>query len=504
MSEQKGSQFLPNKNHASPGLTGQLGTLDIALTTLAYAGPLAGTAGYITFVVGFGNGLGAPSAFLAVMVAFLIFAVGYSALSRYVPNPGAFYAYITSGLGRSAGLGSAFMVLGSYFCIGVGFYGFAGLAFQDLVVGWGGPKIEWYYYSLVFWATVGTLAYFHIAVSAKVLGVVLIVEVLLALIFDGAVMVQGGAEGISLEPFTWAAFNSGNVGLALIFGGALFCGFEATAIYREETKNPNKTIPRATYLVVVFIGVFYALTSWALITGLGNSQAVALSTANTATAFFDVAKVFVGDFFYKVVTLLLLTSIFASHLSIQNATTRYVYSLAIDGVFPRALGKAHPKHRSPARASLTCSLIYLGLTAAMIFAGLSATKIYSWFCGLASFSILIAMAITSLSAIVYFRRNKHLPVNAWQALIAPTLSVLTLGGMVLLAAQNFSTLIDDSQALADTMMCAVVGTFVLGFIYACWLKKSKPAVFQRIGRQMREDALKDLTDFDTLKPLNVR
>jgi amino acid transporter len=180
-----------------------------------------------------------------------------------------------------------------------------------------------------------------------------------------------------------------------------------------------------------------------------------------------------------------------------------VYSLAIDGVFPRALGKAHPTHRSPARASLTCSLIYLGLTAAMIFAGLSATKIYSWFCGLASFSILIAMAITSLSAIVYFRRNKH-PVNAWQSLIAPILSVLTLGGMVLLAAQNFATLIDDSQALADTMMCAVVGTFVVGFAYACWLKKTKPAVFQRIGRQMREDALKDLTDFDTLKPLNVR
>ncbi|MGH9949261.1 MAG: amino acid transporter, partial [Pyrinomonadaceae bacterium] len=76
-------------------LKGHLGTLDIVLATLAYTAPLAGTAGYITFVVGFGNGLGAPSAFLAVMLAFLIFSVGYGALSRYIPNPGAFYAYIT-------------------------------------------------------------------------------------------------------------------------------------------------------------------------------------------------------------------------------------------------------------------------------------------------------------------------------------------------------------------------------------------------------------------------
>ncbi|MGM3216514.1 APC family permease [Pseudomonas sp. PhalM4] len=496
------SQRPAEASQSSSGLKGHLGTLDLALTTLAYAGPLAGTAGYITFVVGFGNGLGAPSAFLAVMGAFLLFAVGYSALSRFVPNPGAFYAYITSGLGRPAGLGSAFMVLASYLCIGVGFYGFAGLAFQDLVVGWGGPKIEWYYYSLLYWITVGTLAYFHIAISAKVLGVVLIVEVMLAFIFDVAVMAQGGAEGISLTPFTWEAFNSGNLGLALIFGGALFCGFEATAIYREETRDPDKTIPRATYLVVIFIGTFYALTSWALITGIGNSQAVAVSAANPAGAFVDVAKTFVGDFFYKAVTLLLITSIFASHLSIQNATTRYVYSLSVDGVFPKCLGVAHSKHHSPARASLTCSFIYLVLTIAMIAAGLSAAKIYSWFAGLASYSILIAMAATSLSAIAYFRRFKHHPVNAWQSLIAPTLSVLTLGTMVYLATLNFATLIDSSQALADFMMLAVVATFVIGFTYACWLKKSKPHVYQRIGRQMRDVADSDPTQLTNCKPVS--
>lgn len=100
------------------------------------------------------------------------------------------------------------------------------------------------------------------------------------------------------------------------------------------------------------------------------------------------------------------------------------------------------------------------------------------------------MAITSLSAIVYFRRNKHHPVNAWQSLIAPGLSLLTLGAMILLAAENFATLIDDSQALADVMMYGVVLTFVFGFIYALWLKKSKPHIYQRIGRQMRDDIVK--------------
>ncbi|WP_019579861.1 APC family permease [Pseudomonas mandelii] len=481
-----GQPAQPNEAEAvGAGLKGDLGTLDIALATLAYAGPLAGTAGYITFVVGFGNGLGAPSAFLAVMVAFLFFSVGYGALSRYVPNPGAFYAYITAGLGRPSGLGSAFLVLSSYFCIGVGFYGFAGLATQQLVEGWGGPVIDWWYYSLIFWITVATLAYFHVAISAKVLGVVLIIEVLLAAVFDIAVFSQGGKEGISLEPFTWHAFTSGQLGIAMIFGAALFCGFEATAIYREETRNPSVTIPRATILVVVFIGIFYAVTSWALITGLGNSQAVAISVANPAGAFFDVAKQFAGELFYKLVTILLITSTFAAHLSIQNVTTRYVYSLAVDGVFPASLGVAHQRHFSPSRASMTSSLLYLIFTSLLILAGLSAADIYSWFAGLASFSILIAMAITSLSAIVYFRRNRDTEVTFWQGTLTPSVALISLCVMIYLAVQNFTSLINGSQAVADIMMLGTVATFVIGFVYALRLRTSRPNVFARIGRQLR-------------------
>lgn len=467
----------------SKGISGNLGVLDIVLATLAFAGPLAGTAGYITIIIAFGNGIGAPVTFLAVMLAFLAFAVGYGAMTKYVTSPGAFYSYITAGLGKPAGLGSSFLILGSYLSIGVGFYGFAGIAARQFVAGLGGPDIVWWAYSLVFWIAVGTLAYFHVAVSAKVLGVLLIAEVLVVLVFDAAVMFQGGAEGISLQPLSFEEFTSGGLGIALIFGAALFCGFEATAIYREEAKNPDRTIPRATIIVAVFIGVFYAITAWALITGLGTSQAVELAGADSAGAFFAVAAKFGGKLFVDVASVLLLTSVLAAHLAIQNVTARYTYSLAVDGVFPRMLGEAHPRHRSPHRASMAASLAYLVLTGLLVIVGLTAEEIYAWFAGVASFTILCAMAITSLAAFVFFQRRRDIPISLWRGTIAPALSFLSLGVMVILGIINFPSLIGGSEVLSNIMLATSIAVFVLGYVVALRLKSRRPEVYERVGRQ---------------------
>lgn len=472
----------PTVHGDAGGLKGHLNTLDIALATLAYAGPLAGTSGYVSVIVGLGNGLGTPVTFLAVMVILLFFAVGYGAVTRYVPNPGAFYAYITAGLGRPAGLGSSFMILGSYLSIGVGFYAFAGIAAKQLVEGFGGPGIDWWAYSTVMWATVATLAYFHVAVSARVLGILLIAEVIIVFIFDAVVMAHGGREGISFAPFTWASFTSGHIGIALIFGIALFSGFEATAIYREETRDPERTMPRATILVVLFIGCFYAFGSWALITGLGTSHAVMLAQKDPAGAFFAVAKEFLGHAYLDVASVLLITSVFAAHLAIQNVTTRYVYSLAVDGVFPSYLGVAHNRHHSPHRASVFVSSLYFYGTGTLVILGLTSVEIYTWFAGLAAFAILCAMTITSLATFVFFCRTKS-ALSIWETMIAPGLAVIGLTVMVIQGIENFPALIGGSQKVANVMLGATAALFTIGYGIALWLRAARPSVYSRIGRQ---------------------
>jgi amino acid transporter len=465
------------------GLRGRLKTADLVLAALAFAGPLAGTAGYITIIISSGNGIGAPSAFLAVMVVLLLFAVGYGAMTRFVPNPGAFYAYITAGLGRPTGLGASFLILASYLAIGVGFYGFAGLAISDFVVRVGGPEIDWWLYSLIVWVLVGTLAFFRVDLSAKVLGVLLLLEVAVVVIFDVVCFVSGGPEGISLRPFTPDAMFSGSIGIALIFGVALFTGFEATAIYREETIDPEKTIPRATIITVLVIGLFYAITSWAFITGLGTSQAVARSIEDPAGAFFAVALEYGGTVLSDVASVLLITSIFAAHLAIQNVVTRYTWSLSVDGILPKFLSKSHPRFHSPYRASVATSITFFVLTAALIIAGLSSLEIYAWFAGAASFTIIVAMTLTSLAAVVFFRRHPQPGLSPWRSFIAPGLAFLGLLAFAVLAQLNFSSLTGGSNTLSNIMIGAAYVIFAIGFVTALILRRTHPATYKKIGRQ---------------------
>ncbi|WP_263399574.1 amino acid permease [Saccharopolyspora pogona] len=229
--------------------------------------------------------------------------------------------------------------------------------------------------------------------------------------------------------------------------------------------------------------MFYAIAAWAVITGLGATNAIAESAENPAGAFFSIAEKYVGTTFVDVTSVLLLTSIFAAHLAIQNVATRYVYSLAKDGIMPRWLGVAHERHRSPHRSSIATSVVMFSGTAALILLGLSAEQIYAWFAGSAAFTIMLAMAVTSLAILVYFRRHREHAVSFFRSTVAPAVALLALGTGVVLGMLHFPTLISGSRLLADSILAVSYGVFVAGIVTAVVLKKRRPDVYARIGRQ---------------------
>jgi amino acid transporter len=85
------------------------------------------------------------------------------------------------------------------------------------------------------------------------------------MIFNVFVLAKGGAEGLSWTPLTPSAFAHGDMPVTLLFCILVFMGFEATALFRDEVRDPDKTIPRATYFAVIFVGILYALSSYTMI-----------------------------------------------------------------------------------------------------------------------------------------------------------------------------------------------------------------------------------------------
>jgi amino acid transporter len=464
-------------------LKGRMGTFELVFTVLAFAAPLATVSGVIPIVIIFG-GVGAPAIFVAVTVLLLFFAVGLATMSRHVPNAGAFYAYVTAGLGRPAGLGAALLAVYSYWLLAVGSYAFLGSAADRLITDvFGGPDNPWFLYQWVGLLICGVLGYRNIELSAKVLSIAMVLEVLIVVIVDLAVGARGGEDGLSLAPLGWDAFTGGEVGVAMLFGVLCFLGFESTAIYREEARSPEVTIPRAMYLSVVLIGAFYVLAALMLILALGQEKAVGIVTNDPSSVLSGVLSTYLGKTAVDVAAVLLVGSVFASMIAVQNMLSRYLYSLGRDGVLPARLGSSHPKHRSPHLASVTVTVGIFAGTVPLAFVDDDPMVLYGKVAGVGSYAITVLMLLASIAVVIFFRRRAVPDTPVWKTKIVPVLSAIGLAGVVYLATTNFDTLSGITGATGFMLMLLTFAVVAFGMGLAAYFRSARPHIYERIGRK---------------------
>ena len=448
-------------------LAGKLGPSAIVFMVLAAAAPLTVIAGTVPLGISAGNGAAFPASYIVCTVILLFFAVGFTAMAKHIPGAGAFYTYVTQGLGRHCGLGAAFLALLSYTAVQGAVYGYIGAAVNDFITSHGGPAVPWYAWALAVMAVVAFLGYRNIDLSGKVLGVLLICEVGIVLVIDAAVVVKGGAaSGLSTAMFSPSQFFSGAPGIALIFAIAGYIGFEATAVFRDEARDPARTIPRATYIALLIIGAFYALSSWAVVSAWGDDGAVSLATDNPAGMITETATKFVGTAAGDLVQIFLITSLFAALLSFHNVLARYIFSLGNSNALPAVVGRSHARHASPHIASTVQTVSALVLVALSAFAGLDpVTQVFAWFAGVSSVGIVALMVLTSIAVLVFFRRSRA-DTRLWNTVIAPAIGLIGLTALLYMTVINLPLLVGGSTALAYIIGVALLGTFAGGVAVA--------------------------------------
>jgi amino acid transporter len=425
---------------------GRLGVVGIVFFVVAAAAPLVGMTGAVPVAIVLGNGAAVPGAYLAVGITLLLFSVGYAAMSHRVTNTGAFFAYVGRGLGIGPGVGSAFVSLVAYLAVQLAIYGFFGAVASGEMDAQFGISLDWYWWSLIAWVLVTALSMFSVDVGAWVLGVFMAVEVLSLLVMSIAVFVE--SDGIDLGA-SFAPNNilvggfTGSAGIALAFAFASFIGFEATAIYGEESKDPKRTVPVATYVAVVLITILFAVSTLAIVTALGSDTVIdkvaEISTvdgvplSNPAAVVFTVAEdnvgAWLGDWAGTLVSTtmewLVLSSLFAGLLAFQNSASRYFFSMGRAGVLPRSLDRVN-KFGAPMVASVTTSVI-----AFIVIVFFAATdkdpvlNLFFWFSGLAVVAIVLVEAMVCIAVIAFFRKegDDH---RLWHTMIAPVLALIGL------------------------------------------------------------------------------
>ncbi|MFF8970004.1 APC family permease [Streptomyces sp. NPDC014995] len=449
-----------------------LGVLGILFFVLSAQAPLTGIAGAVPIAVAVGNGPGAPAAYAVAGAVILLFSVGFVAMGRHVVNAGAFYTYIGKGLGRTAGSGSAAVALFAYCTVQAAMYGLYGFTVSGLVAHYTGVTVSWWVWALVTMAVVQVLGALGIELGAKVLAVFVLAEFSILLAFGLVTLFQGGGpEGLGVaDTFSPGAVLQGAPGVALMFAVASMFGFEATAIYGEEAREPHRTVPRATYLSVAVVTGFFAFTSWMLISSYGASRATdaagkALADGDsTVFVFAPVAEQF-GGWVNDVLPVLLATSLFAGILAFHNSANRYLFSLSREGLLPGRLSAVNRRH-APWAAGLVQTALAVLLVVPFAAAGKDPVlTLFSWFSGVGVLACMLLYFLTSVSVIVFFRRER-LDTRLWHTLVAPALGALGIAAVIWVVLANFTTLIGGDSATATRLVLAVPAVLLLGAVTA--------------------------------------
>ncbi|MEU4041515.1 APC family permease [Streptomyces antibioticus] len=461
----------PTAEAARPAATlkrNALGVLGILFFVLSAQAPLTGIAGAVPIAVAVGNGPGAPAAYALAGAVILLFSVGFVAMGRHVVNAGAFYTYIGKGLGRTAGSGSAAVALFAYCTVQAAMYGLYGFTVAGLVEHYASVHIAWWVWSLVTMAAVQILGAAGIELGAKVLAVFVLAEFSILLVFALVTLVKGGGpEGLAFtDTFSPGAALQGAPGVALMFAVASMFGFEATAIYGEEAREPHRTVPRATYLSVAVVTGFFAFTSWMLISSYGPSKATAAAGDalaggdSTVFVFGPIADQF-GGWVNDVLPVLLATSLFAGILAFHNSANRYLFSLSREGLLPARLRAVNSRH-APWAAGLVQTAIASVLVVPFAVTGKDPVlTLFSWFSGVGVLACMLLYFLTSVSVIVFFRRER-LDTRPWNTLIAPALGALGIAAVIWVVLANFTTLIGGDSTTATWLVLAVPAVLLLG------------------------------------------
>jgi len=451
---------------------------------LGAAAPFVVIAGVVSAVYGVSGITSIPVAFVVVAVVLAVFSVGYVAMARRIVNAGAFYSFIARGLGRPAGVGAALVALASYNLLQIALYGLAGPALAGFVQAKTGLAAPWWICAVLLWAVVAALGVLRVDLNGRVLAVLLVAELTVIVGYDAVMLNHPAATGWSLTTLNPGGLITPGAGAVLVAAVLGYIGFEQSAIFSEEAKDPQRTVARATYLTIGVIAVVYTLSAWAMSVAAGPQRVAGFAARHQDQTIFALVAPHVSTVAVDVGNLLMITSVVAGLISYHNASARYAYALGREHVLPGFLGATSRRTKSPKWASVAQTGLALACIICYAVAGWD-PLLGGFFPGgiLGGFGVLLLLVAASAAVAAYMTLN-HLQVGWWRALITPVTAAVALLWITWQTVANLGPLIGlpPGSPLAWRLPLIYVAVAVVVVVVALWLKARRPGVYAGVGR----------------------
>src|SRR5882757_1555704 len=336
---------------AEPGLRrGAIGLREVLFQSITAMAPGAAIAASIPSGAGFAGGA-LPLAVIVAMVACLFAALSIAELARHLPAAGSVATYSSRGLHPVVGFlvawGYVFVqsLVPTLLLLQLGF-----TVAGTLNAEWSGyPASLWWPWALLGAVIIGVAGFYGARVSAGLGTILGAFEIIVFVVLAVLMIVKAGSAN-TLSVFGTSHTPTAHLGFAGVIAGSVytvlaFSGFEAAAPLAEETKDPRRTIRRAVVGATLGIGVIYIFTTYAATVFVGPDKFSSFGTSG-ALSWQGIARSSFG-LFWILVFLAIVNSTIANANAGSNVSTRTGYALARVGIFPKALTRIHPVHRSP-------------------------------------------------------------------------------------------------------------------------------------------------------------
>ncbi len=395
-------------------------TLGIAYMGLALAA-------YLTFGIMEGlTGPVVPLAFIAVTLLMLPTAVSYAVMNGRRPSAGSTFTWLWEATFPGLGIWLGWILVGTYI---------VGAALQPVMFGL-------FFNSLLNVASVhsdtatamtggilcvlavGVLTQRGIRISARVIGLFICVEAGFVAALSAYIVVSQALAGrLSWQPLnpdratSWSGFVA-----ALLFAVLSIAAFDIVAPVAEEAKAPRALVPKATILVTLGAGAYWAVTSFGIMNSVPAHTMAAYVRSGQFTPIYLVAAHYLGAL-KVMVPLTGFTAVLASLSAVSSAASRQLFALAREQLAPRMFARTD-EHSNPWRAQLlvlACCLVLPVLIT--VYQNADPSLAFMWIGEAYVFLILIPYTLTCAANIVYHLRYHRAEINWLAHLVTPAVGI---------------------------------------------------------------------------------
>lgn len=392
------------------GLKRELGLFEV---TLSGVGIILGAGIYA--LIGKAAGLAGNSVWISFAIAALIAVfsgLSYAELSSIFPKASAEYEYTSQAFGLRPAMIIGWLII---------FSGVTGSA--AVALGFGG------YFSALFGVSVlssalvlivllSIILFYGIKTSAWLAIAFTLIEMagLIIIIYIG-IPHLGSVDYLEMPHSFKGIFEAA----ALIFFA--YMGFEEMVKLSEETKNPEKTIPRALIIALIITIVLYMLVAVSAVSVMGWE-----GLSESDAPFADIAFAAMGEDAFVVISVIALFATANTVLLMMLAASRMIYGMACSFSLPRTLAKVHPARKTPWVAILMITI----LSMVLVF-----TRDIAFVANINNFILFLTFAVIN-SALIYLRykepqlpRPFKVPFSIGRLPLLPLMGILTCAFLML-------------------------------------------------------------------------